>query len=475
MKLTSLRAKKKGAGLLLFILLANSHAQEGQISEGPVPQLLDQKDQAQAKRLSRQELQKLNAKLREAMALYYNRSYRLALPILEEIAARIDTMDVLYWLGRAAYESGRPELAIAKFKTMLERNPDLPQVRLELALAYLKAGDTVAARAELQKVLATTPPEALRQQIEQVVARIDLSEKRFFASVFASIGPQYDTNINVGPIDEQITLPGGGILTAKTLEGWMIQYNVSGDAVYDFGAQDGFVLHNYVDFLHNGYLGSPDDEFNYTQIDVGTALEYYGLEGRAQLPFGFMDRRFSNEDLSHVFYLAPNISYRLGRNLDFNLGYSFQDEEFVDEANDAQSNVTNSGAFGPSLRFETENAGHLLSLVGLYSGRNAVADRFSYQEWSIEPYYFARFKTGTEVYVDLGYLNRDYEAPALLFAALGDREDQRYWATVAVSQRFYKNYFISIGYTYIRNNSNVPLFEYDKMLAGINLGVNFGF
>jgi len=117
------------------------------------------------------------------MALYYNQSYRLALPLLEEIATRIDTLDVLYWLGHAAYERGRTDLAIAKFKTILERNPDLPEVRLELATAYLKAGDGRATRAELQKVLAAKPPEHLRQQIEQVVATIDRTDKRFFAFV----------------------------------------------------------------------------------------------------------------------------------------------------------------------------------------------------------------------------------------------------------------------------------------------------
>ncbi len=64
---------------------------------------MDQTDISAIKSLSSTELAKLNLKLRRAMALYYDNSYQLALPLFQQIAASIETQDVLYWLGKTAY------------------------------------------------------------------------------------------------------------------------------------------------------------------------------------------------------------------------------------------------------------------------------------------------------------------------------------------------------------------------------------
>lgn len=436
----------------------------------------DERDAGVIVKLTPQEVQALNEKLRRAMALYYDQSYRLALPILEEIAARIDTMDVLYWLGHAAAKSGQPDLAIAQFKTMLERNPDLLGVRVELASAYLQKGDGAAAKAELEKVLAAKPPDTLRSQIEQVVANIQLSEKRFFATVRGSIGPMYDTNVNVGPKDDTIILPGGiGSLTSTKREGWLVNTNLNADLLYDFGQKEGFVWRNTVYFQDNTYTDRDNRDFNFVQTDVRTALEHYAPGMRVRLPLGLIDRRFSNERLSQAFYVAPALEFNLTRSADFTLGYRYEDETFKADGTGGQDNVTHTASFGPSYRFKTGKALHFLSLLGSYAERDADASRFSYDDWSVGPAYFARFENGTEVYADARYLDRDYRAPALLFDAAGDRSDKRYIATVAVSRTFYKNYFVSASYTYIRNDSNVALFDYTKSLSGLNFGVNFNF
>lgn len=477
--------------LLLFV--QGVHAEEVQQTPGAPPGSVEQKAHRNEKRLSRQELEALNAKLHDAMALYYDQSYRLALPIFEEIAARIDTIDVLYWLGRTASMSGKPDLAIAKFKTVLERDPSLVEVRIELATAYLRKGDAAAAKAELQTVLAANPPEGLKQQVEQVLGNIALSDKRFFAAVRASIGPQYDTNINVGPGDPEITLPngvGGGTLRSKQQEGPAMNANFNLDLLYDFGERDGFVWRNGINFLHNEYLSggrnpkTDDSDFNYTQTDVHTAIEYYAPAFRARMPFGMVDRRFSNRSLSRSYYFGPSVEYNLTKALELTLGYRFEEEEFIGKALDAQSNITHTLTFGPRYSLEAANALHVLSFLGSYARRDAPAfdpnnrgnafSDFSYDEWSIGPSYFTHFKTGTELYADMRYRGRSYDGPTFFFKDVTDhRKDQWFTASVALSQTFYKNYFVSAYYSYIRNDSNTPLFDFDKHVAGVNFGVNF--
>jgi len=216
------------------------------------------------------------------------------LPILQEITGRVDTMDVLYWLGHAAVKSGELDLAIAQFKTMLERNPDLLQVRLELANAYLGKGDAVAATAELDKVLAANPPKDLRAQIELVKTNIALSNKRLFATIRASTGFQYDDNVNAGPTDSTITVPGGGG-TGVNIDNWSADpenpYNYSrdGDFYYNYAAKFGSVAvpagntkwvgdGGYPNGLNTiGYVENGNEEDAWWTDYYWTPMDYFAL------------------------------------------------------------------------------------------------------------------------------------------------------------------------------------------------------
>lgn len=430
-----------------------------------------------------QEQVALDAKLHTAMALYYNGLYRLALPILKEVAAKNDTREVLYWLGRSAYETGETSLAIEKYQQILAREPNLSRVRLELAAAYKQAGNNDAAQMELQKVLAENPDAEVRQLIEKAVVDIEepqTESKRFYAAIRASMGPEYDSNINVGPRDERILLANNQALTSKNLDGWLLKFNVNGDALYDFGKPNGFAWHNHIQFLHHEYPGTTNSNFNYTQTDVYTGLDYYASKFKAKLPFGFIDRRFSNQSLSRSYYFMPNLEVSVSDNIDFALSYRYENEDFISPQFDALSGITHTGTFGPRFKFEAFSAEHSLALFGTYSRRDAnnhpdLPGEWSFNEWSVGPSYFARFKTGTELYLDFKYLNRNYDAPARLFLGAGKRLDDRYTLTFSLSQTFYKNYFVSLSYNYTDNSSNAKLFDYDKNMVGLNFGTNLNF
>lgn len=435
--------------------------------------------------LPQPDLLSLNSKLRQAMALYYNRQYRLALPILQEVAANDDRTQVLFWLGRSAYETGQSQLAIEKYQYILAREPKLSRVRLELAAAYIQQGNKVAARSELQRLIDENPDAALKQQIEQAMQGLDhpqeiATTKRFYTAIRASMGPEYDSNVNVVPKDELISLAKGGSLkTDGILDGWLIKFNVNADSIYDFGDPGGFAWHNHLQFLHQEYPDKTNSNFNYTQTDVYTGLDYYAGRYKAKLPVGFIDRRFANQSLSQSYYFMPNLEINVVNNVDFALSYRYENEDFISQY-EALSNRTHTGTFGPRYKFKAFDAEHSLALLGSYSRRDAnnnplFPGRWSYNEWSVGPSYFARFNTGTEVYLDFKYLHRNYDAPALSFEDKGTRLDNRCTMTFSLSQTFYKYYFASLSYNYTDNGSNAALFNYDKNMVGLNIGTNLNF
>ena len=84
------------------------------------------------------EIEALDSKIAEALTLYYDGQYGQALPIFNQIASTVETMDMMWWIGTSAMKTGNMELAIKQFKSMLEVNPNLHRVRLELAATYFQ-------------------------------------------------------------------------------------------------------------------------------------------------------------------------------------------------------------------------------------------------------------------------------------------------------------------------------------------------
>jgi hypothetical protein len=423
-------------------------------------------------------------KFREAMALCYDGSYRLAAPLFKELAEQSSSPDLNYWWARCAHHAGQLAVAIEKYQAALARDSAYPRARADLAQAYFDKGDRAAAEAELARFQAETQAPAAAQPgapavapTAALLAPAPRDDSRLRTYLRASITPEYDTNVNAGPNDPDITLPGGrGQFQNGAIEGFLLRSNVFGDAYYDFGDRDGFGWRSNLIFLTNKYLDDDTEDFDFTQIDARTALEYAVTDYRARLPFGYIHRRFVGDSLSHAFYLAPMFEYYVSKSLALNLGYRYENEDFNENfspTTDRQNHTTGSGTFGARYSFDGLGAKQWVSLGMGYSLRNARESRFSFEDWSIASAYSARWDTGTELYADLRYLDRAYDNANPLFPDDGDRADNRYTATLALTQSFAKHFFVSASYTYIRNQSNTPIFDYEKMLGGVTFGVKF--
>lgn len=425
--------------------------------------------------LSEAELQAANKKLRQALELYYQESYRLALPIFRDVAAKLDTMDVRYWLGRSAFYSDKIDFAIKQFEGILERKPDLHQVRLDLALAYLKAGKIEEAYRELNRVRESKPPQELQDYVNIVVAEIGKAEKKLFIAFRGSLGTKTDSNVNAGPDDSTIELPAGGELTGLARKRDTAITSKAGlDVIYDFGEKGGFLWRNKVDLYQDQYLS--DKEFDFSQVDFRTSLENHQKLKTFKLGVGSKTKRFASKKLSESYYLFPKWEYKLRGDLQFDVDYLYEEEKFDDgEKNGLQNNTTHHVALGPKLTIGTDQT-KVLSLQLRYTDRNADSDidtgfdRFSYHQWEIGPYYFVASDSGTEFFVQPQYANRRYDGASMGY--LKQREDDRYTVTAMASQSFMKRFFASTSFSYVRNKSNTSLFEYDKYTFGVDLGIN---
>ena len=98
------------------------------------------------------------------------------------------------------------QTAIARFRAMLIRDPALPRVRLDLALAYFRAEEDSSAAHHFRQALGDQDlPPVVRAR---ALAFLDAIRRRKTWSVSASAALAPDSNINAATSSRQVNLFG---------------------------------------------------------------------------------------------------------------------------------------------------------------------------------------------------------------------------------------------------------------------------
>ncbi|MBF0428535.1 MAG: DUF560 domain-containing protein [Magnetococcales bacterium] len=433
--------------------------------------LNDDRDRQILEKLTPAQLQEFDAKLREAMTLYYENGFSHATPLFQEIAIKVDTLDVLYWYGKSALGSGAVEVAITKFQEILTRNPALSIVRLDLALAYLRQGNKEAAQEQLTTLKASQPSEEIQSQLAMVENAMNQSDKDLFVSLGASIGLQSDSNINARANDLPV-----GISTEK-VSGVGLSTTANANVVYSFDKSKNYLWSGQLSHFNLNHQKSKP--YDYSQVDINTGPRYMDESWRLDLPVGYVDRRYGHAELSESWYAAPTVTYKIQKDLDLTVAYRFEDEKFNDSANAPQDNKTYTFSIKPSLLFPSEesNSKQLMvaSLLGGVSHRDAEANPFSYDEWNVTPSLFMRFDSDTETLIQAQLQWKNYDGNIALAGVPPNREDRKLAFNATLKQPLMDHFSASLSYGYTDNNSNTALYEYNKHVIGLSFGTDWNY
>lgn len=94
---------------------------------------------------------------------YYNRYLKL----------KPDDLEVRTDLGTMHLAAGDTKEAVRTYESVLKTNPTFFQAQFNLAIAYRGAGQTEAAVAALRRALEIAPDDAAKQQVQQLIARVE--------------------------------------------------------------------------------------------------------------------------------------------------------------------------------------------------------------------------------------------------------------------------------------------------------------
>lgn len=388
--------------------------------------------------------------------------YKFLLPLEERFAGDVDYD---YALGVAALDSGRFSDAILILQRAVASRPGFAGARMDLARAYYVLGDNESARREFRALQDQQPPPEAARVITQYLQAIDRKAVAYQPSfeAYGELGAGYDSNANGGPDIQQFL--------GFTLD----DRNQASDSSYYSAALGGtasypFAPHWRVLALGQGaYRANPEVSF----VDSQTLRAGGGLEW-APTPA--------------VFSLVPSYTQVL---------LDGQDNHDVTAVDLAGSVAAYGAQFGANARFAQTRYVDALSLQDVDTtifGLSTSAPLFDlpaqvgfaatqgYDEPSRAGSPFGRDVQGLRAFIaaqpgphriglSVGTLTADYDKP--FFGAT--RSDDQLGASLAYQWTALQaqGWLVGANVNYVQNSSSVPLYDYERMDAGLSLRREF--
>jgi hypothetical protein len=378
-----------------------------------------------------------------------------------------------YLLGVAALDSGRPAEAIFSLERALASDPGFDGARMELARAQFEAGDLESARTQFAWLATRAPPAGAARAIERYIAAIDAraGARRQRWSAWLDAGAGYDSNANGSTADEQFL---GLTLDQKNVETDSPYYTLGAGVGHSAGYANGLAS---ASSLRLDWRSHSDAHF-VDQAVAGAATALYWNMGHWRANAGASGYYGVLDGNAHQSYLGldAGLARLLGSTWEVGVRVqggplTYRDEQLevldVDRYLGALA-LTRHDAFTPGGRMSvallagTDDARHATPSSDY--GNDRLGARLT-GRWPLA--------AATGLYAEAAYLQSDYEDSPGFFGT--DRKDDQWSALVAIDfeRRPADGWTLSPHARWVRNESNVALYAYDRWEAGVNLRRSF--
>ncbi len=404
-----------------------------------------------------------------------------------EAQATADNVQQDFDAAMAAIEQERLRTARDRLTRLLAANPSLSRARLELARVHYLSGDYADARREAQRVLddPDTPP-AVRTTVLAFLAQIDADERRYAPrhlwSPFVYGGVMYDSNVNIGPARDVIDIGGlDFIVTPDSQEtsDWAGVLNVGIAHTYNPGwrfdwdeTQGTVVWQSELDAYYRGYFDETDFNLGVLTARTGPAWIVPG-RWRAYVAVQADQIFLGDENLALFTSLNPGIAWQLGDDWEVAVDAFISDRNYRGGDNFGRDGDYQSASVTVSRYFRERSL--LVQGGGSYYNFDADAEPLSYDGPEVFAGVIAQAWTNGSLFARASYRWYDYDGVEPLFDV--PREDDELRITAGFQHDYREGWlerWSLIGsWTWTDNQSDVPIYEYDRHQVSLGLSRSF--
>ncbi len=411
----------------------------------------------------------------------------------EAAPAAIDNKDdaeASFRFAAAAAARGDVAGAIAALERVLQTDPDLANVKLELGLLYIRAGNPDLARSYLQFAInAPEAPEEARQRARTALRSASGALGRFGVSGSLFGGVQFQTNPNGSPSAVSVSGPGGipVLISGDDLSiprGSDFSASGSGSVElrYGFAGQRGNDLVADLTFAQTNYVDTTELDATYLNARIGPRF----FTGTGLAPTGFIKPYLTGTllALGHARYFGAygaGVSFlarpTLATSLSGQIAYERRDYNSSRRrpAADEQSGDYWSGvgefAFPLSARARASTA-------LLFERVEADREYWSRSTWGGQAGLSVAIKPPTGATSWLArltgtYRRSDYGAADPLVDAFRRRNEDRFEIEAGLSIPLTPTLAVDLRVSQTWNESNLPNYDYRNTLAAAGVSYRF--
>ena len=357
--------------------------------------------------------------------------------------------------------------AAKNYRAALADDPGLTLVRSELAQTLFTLQEDDSAKHHLNLLMAEAPDEHQAQGIRSFIDTID-ARRPFSFSTYISVAPS--TNVNNGSSNKTIYSPVFGAdldIDDESREQSGVGFSTGLSAGYSHRLGNDFSV----------VLGGGINATIYTDSDYNSFNASQSAELRYLLTGGFLgaglvaSENMKNDELGLSYYsYGPRISLQKAVSAQdrLNLSSVYEWRNYSDYSESDGTALLIDGSW--SHTFDS-------SLIGsLSAGYDDVETGIDYNSFETYSGGFGLYKELPKgITVNLNGELRLSEFDAVHPLAGVVREDRRYMGSVAFTKRDFNiwGYAPAIEYTYVYNDSNISIYEFDSHAIDFKLSKDF--
>ncbi|MEJ0040207.1 MAG: tetratricopeptide repeat protein [Gammaproteobacteria bacterium] len=374
-----------------------------------------------------------------------------------------------YLFGIAALDTHRAKEAAFALQRVVAEQPDFLGARMDLARAQLELGQRSPAREQFRYLLTQQPPEETRVVIQRYLDSLDKRNVHVSArwSALAQVGAGYDSNAN-GSTSEQsflgFALDPHNVATSSSFG----EVAVNGGNVLSFSPTFGVI--SSLDLTHRANADASFVDQSVSSL-ASTAVWLHGeyrFSGGLDGYFGWLDgadhergvnvnlsasRQFGGDYEGAVSLRAGTLEYR-----DDTLRI-LDTDRYLAGISLTRFNLGERGArLGATLLLGTDDAKHAASPYG--------NDRYG-----IRFFGSMALRPNAVAYAEISRMSTSYDGS--FFG--GRRDDDQFALTLAADLQDFpaRRWTFTPRLRYMKNDSNISLYEYDRIEAMVYLRRGF--
>ena len=357
--------------------------------------------------------------------------------------------------------------AAKNYRTALADDPSLTLVRAELAQTLFQLEEDDSAKHHLNLLMAEAPNEYEAQGIRSFIDTID-ARRPFTFNAYVSVAPS--TNVNNGSSNKTIYAPIWGVemdIDDESREQSGVGFSTGFSAGYAHRLGNDFSV-----VLGGGFNASlyTDDDYNMYGASQSAELRYLLADGF--LGAGLVaSENMKNDEIGLSYYsYGPRASLQKAITPQdrINLSSVYEWRTYPDTSLSDGTALMIDGSWNHAF-----DSSLTASLGAGYDRIKTEVDFVSYETYSGSFGFYKELPKG--ITVDLSGEVRLSEFDAVHPIAGVTRKDTRLTGTVALTKRDFNiwGYAPSLEYTYVYNDSNISLYEFDSHSLDFRLSKDF--